>query len=246
MFGSAKIQNLEIKIQSLNDQLQKAAQENQSLKQALESAQRKSAELEAKLADTDLEQLKEEARASKAEFEGLKGLYTEKIQAFDASKEDEEQAFAREAALKRHNLENEIRDNRQSNQEYVSSTVKSFSDSYNYYLNQIKLLMDALSDVAASAGEVLFTEPNDDLKAKIGQQMAEKLKAETDPLRTGSGDRILIGSLEEEPAEEACEACEEAAEAVEEVCEACEEAVEAAQEACEACEEAAAEAPAEE
>ena len=194
MFGSAKIQNLEIKIQSLNDQLQKAAQENQSLKQALESAQRKSAELEAKLADTDLEQLKEEARASKAEFEGLKGLYTEKIQAFDASKEDEEQAFAREAALKRHNLENEIRDNRQSNQEYVSSTVKSFSDSYNYYLNQIKLLMDALGEVAAQAGEKLFSEPEEDLKTRLGRQMAEKLKEETDPLRNDEGDLILIGA----------------------------------------------------
>ena len=48
--------------------------------------------------------------------------------------------FARDQALQRHNLENEIRDNRQANQEYVANTVKTFGESYNYYLNQIKVV----------------------------------------------------------------------------------------------------------
>lgn len=233
MFGSAKLQNLEARIHSLESQLQQEVQEKLSALQKLENAQQKVAELEARLADTDLEQLKEDARASKAEFEGLKDLYAQKIQAFDSSKEDQEQAFAKEAALKRHNLENEIRDNRQANQDYVSSTVKTFSESYNYYLNQIKLLMDALGDVASRTGEALFAGSNEDLKAKIGQQMADKLKAETDPLRNDTGDLILIGTAEEaapaeeaeeepigepaeEPAEEAAPAEEEAAENEEE------------------------------
>lgn len=197
MFGSSKIRNLEDQLSNLNEKLQQTVQERDSLRQQLEAARQRIGEMENQLRDTDLEQLKDQEKATIAEYEGLKDLYARKIQAFDASKEEQEQAFAREAALQRHNLENEIRDNRQASQDYVSSTVKTFSESYNYYLNQIKLLMDALGDVAARTGEALFSESNDDLKAKIGQQMADKLKAETDPLRSDNGDLILIGTVEE-------------------------------------------------
>ena len=63
------------------------------------------AELEAQLNDFDLEQAKEAARASRAEYEGLRELYTRKNKEFDDSIEEQEQSFARESALKRHNLD---------------------------------------------------------------------------------------------------------------------------------------------
>ena len=243
MFGSSKIQELEAQIRELNRALERAEKEKIDLNQQLAAAKREAAELEARLADTDLEALKEQARATKVEFEGMKDLYARKIQAFDASKEEKEQEFARQAAIERYNLDNEIRDNRQANQEFVRDTVKTFGESYNYYLSQIKLLMDALGDVAARTGEALFAEPTEDLKTKFGQQMADKLKTDTDALRSDDGDRLLIGSTEEvkpeaAPAPEIVEAEaileETVAEAVEEAAPVVEEAAAEAQDAAEA------------
>ena len=256
MFGSSKVQALEAKIRELDRNLEQAAKEKTDLEQQLAAAKRRAAELEAQLADTDLEQLKEEVRSSKAEFEGLKELYAKKIQAFDNTKEEKEQEFARQAAIERYNLDNEIRDNRQANQEYVRKTVQTFGESYNYYLSQIKLLMDALGDVASRTGEALFAEPTEDLKAKFGEQMVDKLRIDTGTLRSDDGDKLLIGSTEEakheeEPTEEeaapapeiveaeaalgnaeytveaATETVEEAAPVVEEVAAEAEDAVEA-------------------
>lgn len=241
MFGSGKIQYLEAKLNELKGKLSQVSKENDSLKQDLESARKKISDLEGQLASTDVEKAKKQLESSIAEYQGLKDLYVRKNQEFDADREEKEQTFARQAAVDRFNLENEIKDHRQANQDYVSSTVKAFSESYNYYLHQIKLLMDALGDVATRTGETLFSEPNDDLKARIGQQMAEKLKAETDPLRDDAGNMILIGSTDKAK-EEAEEEIPPEAEAEEpEIAPAAEEP---AEEPVEVPEEAEAEAPA--
>ena len=142
------------------------------------------------------ERLKEEARTSHAEYEGLKELYQRKNREFDEYKEGAEQDFARDQAIQRHNLENEIRDNRQANQDYVSSTVKTFGESYNYYLNQIKVLMDALGDVATRTGAALFSGENGDLKSRFGAQMRDVLKSGADSLKGDDGDLILIGTAD--------------------------------------------------
>ena len=207
MFGSKRIQELETQLSELQSKLSKETAEKSELAQSLESANRRISELEEQLNDFDLEQLKADASASRAEYEGLKDLYTRKNREFDESREQAEQDFARDAALQRHNLENEIRNNRQANRDYVTSTVKTFGESYNYYLNQIKLLMDALGDVATRTGEALFNGENDDLKSRIGSQMRDALKSGTDGLRSDGGDVILIGSIDEaveaeEPAQE--------------------------------------------
>ena len=215
MFGSSKIHALEDQLRELNSKLERVTKEKDDLQQALDSARQQAAALEERLHDTDFEQMKEEVRTARAEFEGLKELYARKLQAFEDSKLDREQEFARQAALERYNLDNEIRESRLASQEFIGSTVRTFSESYNYYLNQIKLLMDALGDVAARTGEALFVEDNEDLKAKIGQQMADKLKAETDPLRAdnaNNGDLILIGTVEEEAKPEPAEPVDEAEE----------------------------------
>ena len=242
MFGSKKIQELESQLSSANGKLEQANKEKEELKSSLEAAQSKISELEAKLSNTNA--LEKQARATIAEYEGLKDLYSRKIDEFESSREEKEQEFARHSAIQRFDLENEIKENREANQNYVSETVKTFSDSYNYYLNQIKLLMDALSDVASHAGEVLFSEPNDDLKTRIGQQMAEKVKAETDPLRNEDGDLILIGSPEEEiPADSDEEADAEVDAETEEAAAEADEAADAeAEEAAVEADEAAAEA----
>ena len=164
MFGSKKIQELEDQVRELTERLSKQQAENADLTQQLDSAKNRIAGMEAQLMDFDLEQAKEAAKASRAEFEGLKDLYSRKNREFDEFKEEEEQRFARDQALQRHNLENEIRDNRQANQEYVANTVKTFGESYNYYLNQIKVLMDALSQVTERAGKNLFENDTDHLK----------------------------------------------------------------------------------
>ena len=197
MFGRSKIQALEEQVHDLELDLEQATKENEKLTEQLKAAKKKAADLEKEYGGTDVDTLREQLRSSQAEYEGLKELYNNKIREFDSSKEEKEQEFAKTAAVQRYNLENEIRDNRQANRDYVSNTVKTFSDSYNYYLNQIKLLMDALGDVASRAGESLFHESNEDLKTKLGQQMAEKIKAETDPLRSNNGDLILIGTTDD-------------------------------------------------
>ncbi len=177
MFGKKQIHALEDQVQSLQTQLAKAAQEKNSLTDQLDAANRRISELEAQLQDFDLEKAKEEALAAKAEYEGLRELYRQKNQEFDDTKEEKEQDFARDQALQRHNLENEIRDNRQANQDYVAKTVRTFGQSYNYYLSQIKTMMDALSDVAAQTGETLFAGENADLSDRFGTRMQEYLKS---------------------------------------------------------------------
>lgn len=201
MFGSKKIQELESQLRQVQDQLSQVTTERDGLSRQLQSATARVAELEAQLNDFDLERLKEEARAAKAEYEGLKDMYRRKNQEFDDSREEKEQTFARDQAIQRHNLENEIRDNRQANQEYVASTVRTFGESYNYYLNQIKLLMDALGSVAAQTGEALFSGENDDLKSRFGTQMRAVLKSDVGALDAGPDDFVIIGGGDEAPGE---------------------------------------------
>ena len=224
MFGGKKIQELEARVRELTEKLSRETAEKADLAQRLESANARIAEVEAELKDFDLERLKEQAKSTIAEYEGLKDLYTRKNREFDDSKEEAEQSFARDQALQRHNLENEIRDNRQANQDYVASTVKTFGESYNYYLGQIKTLMDALGSVAARTGEALFSGDNGDLKARFGSQMRDMLKSGAEALKGDGGESLFI----DEEEEEAAPAAEEAGEAV---CEAAEAAEECADEA---------------
>lgn len=209
MFGGKKLQDLEAQVRQLQEKLTQETNEKTDLAQKLESANSRIAEMEAQLKDFDLEKLKEEAKASRAEYEGLKDLYARKNREFDDSKEEEEQRFARDQALQRHNLENEIRDNRQANQDYVASTVKSFGESYNYYLNQIKVLMDALGNVATRTGEALFSGENTDLKARFGTQMRDVLRSGVDTLQGDAGDLMLIGSRDEPEVHQAEEEVDE-------------------------------------
>ena len=232
MFGSGKVNQLEAQLRNANDRLDQVTKEKNDLQQKLDSATAKISNLEAQLSDFDLEQLKEEAKTAQAEYEALKSLYAQKNREFDDSREDKEIEFTKKAAVDKHNLENEIRENRQANMDFVSSTIKNFTDSYNYYFDQIRLLMNALGDVAKRTGETLFTEAHEDMKVHMGIEMAEMMKADTDSLRSEEDGLVLITSSEEAIKQvEPEEAVEEAAEAAEEVAEAAEEAVEEAVEA---------------
>jgi hypothetical protein len=214
MFGSKKIQELEDKVRELTESLSRQQSENASLTQQLDTASSRIREMEAQLKDFDLERAREEAKASRAEFEGLKDLYTRKNREFDEYKEEEEQRFARDQALQRHNLENEIRDNRQANQEYVTSTVKTFGESYNYYLGQIKVLLDALGNVATRTGETMFSGGNADLRASFGHQMRDLLKSGVDDFDDGEELVVEAEEIHEAPVEAApVDAGEEPAEA---------------------------------
>jgi len=205
MFGSKKIAELEAQVRELTESLNRKQAENADLSQRLESALGRVAEMEAQLKDFNLEQATEAAKASRAEYEGLKELYTRKSREFDEYKEEEEQRFARDQALQRHNLENEIRDNRQANQEYVANTVKTFGESYNYYLNQIKVLMDALGNVATRTGAALFSGENADLRASFGHQMRDLLKSGVDAFGDDGAEELVV-EAEDIPEAEAPEA----------------------------------------
>ena len=206
MFGSKKIEELEARVRELTESLSKQQAENADLTQQLDSAKSRIADMEAQLMDFDLAQAKEEARASRAEFEGLKDLYSRKNREFDEYKEEEEQRFARDQALQRHNLENEIRDNRQANQEYVANTVKTFGESYNYYLNQIKVLMDALGNAATRTGAALFSGESADLRSSFGNQMRDLLKSGVEAFGEESDDLVVEGEDVPEVVEESAEA----------------------------------------
>lgn len=207
MFGSKKIEELEARVRELTESLNRKQAENADLSQQLESALGRVAEMEAQLKDFNLEQATEAAKASRAEYEGLKELYTRKSREFDEYKEEEEQRFARDQALQRHNLENEIRDNRQANQEYVANTVKTFGESYNYYLNQIKVLMDALGNVATRTGAALFSGENADLRTSFGHQMRDLLKSGVDAFGDDGVEELVV-EAEDIPEAEAPEASE--------------------------------------
>lgn len=223
--------------------------------QKLEEAQGKIASLEKQLEESEGAALKKKAQDTIVEYEGLKELYTQKTKEIEANRETVEEGFAREAAVKRRDLEDEIRTNREDNQNMVAETVKTFAGSYSYYLNQIRALMDAMSQAAKETGESLFTGEGGDIKERFGERILEHLHNDSDALKEGTGDILLIGQKEpehkaeeiDEGAEEASEeACEAAEEAVEETCEAPEEVqeetCEAAEESCETFQEAAEEA----
>ena len=122
-------------------------------------------------------------------------MYAKKIQEFDETLDEKEELFAKEDAVQRYNLEKEIQDDRQANRDYVSNTVKEFSESFNYYLNQIRMLMDALGDVAARTGTTLFQERDQKLLTSIGEAMVEKIHDEDELDPEGV---VLIKNIKED------------------------------------------------
>ena len=197
MFGS-KAKELESLLVSTKLELEKATEEKKKLEKDLASVKGELKQMKDMVNNSDAAKLEAKAKETIAEYEGLKEMYNQKIRSFDDSKEESEQSFAREAALKRHHLDNEIADTKQASQQFVSETVSTFSETYNYYLNQIKVLMDALSQVAVETGKTLFAHDADNLKVNFSQQMAETLKSGKDSLAGEDGDLIVIGASEED------------------------------------------------
>jgi hypothetical protein len=205
MFGSNN-KNYEMQIEHLKESLNNVTEEKKKVENELEKYKARISELEGKLAQTDLEVLKKETQETLAEYQGLKELYLRKNQEFDGNLQAKEESYAKEESLARHHLKEEIVQQKQDTEKIVSDTVNTFSETYNYYLNQIKVLMDALGNVASATGKQLFSGEAVDLKTEFGRQMVNALKQETDTLPQGSGDRILIGTSEEEAAAAEAEA----------------------------------------
>ena len=197
MFGS-RTKELSSLLTNTKLDLEKMTEEKNRLEKELGEAKAELKELKELIGDSDIRTLEEKAKATIAEYEGLKELYNTKIRTFEDAKIEEEQNFARESALKRHALENEIAANRKNNEEFVTSTVGSFTETYNYYLNQIKVLMDALGHVAQQTGQTLFEGDTENLKANFSQQLADALKSGTDKLEGDEGELIVIGASEED------------------------------------------------
>lgn len=196
-FGGKGKQELEAQVKELRDQLSKEQKARTDLEQELKIAKDRIAALQKENANNDYEALKAKSRESIAEYEGLKNLYNEKMQEFESSQGEKEEELARDIALKRFHVDEEVQETRKANEELVANTVKGFSESYNYYLDQIKILVNALGNVATQAGKTMFIEPADDLKAHFDHMLADELKSGKNVLRNESGDLIVIGSAEE-------------------------------------------------
>ncbi len=258
MFGNGKLKALESQLVSAKEKLESAIKEKTDLGQQLKQAQERIASLEKQLAESEGAELQKKAKDTIVEYEGLKELYIQKNKEIDANRESVEEGFAREAATKRHNLEEEIQTSRADNQNLVKETVQTFAGSYQYYMNQIQALMDAMTKAAKETGDSLFAGGPENIKEQFGARILEHLHNDSDALKEeGTGDILLIGQKEpkteetaeeavEEPAEAAgCAVEETAGKAAEEPAEAAacaaEEAAEAAACAAEECAEAATE-----
>ena len=244
MFGSGKIKELEARLSSMRNKLDSVEKEKKEALQQLTDAKGRIQELERQLAESEGTELKNQARKTIVEYEGLKDLYMQKNRELDESRESVEEGFAREAASKRHDLEEEIRTNREDNQTMVTETVKTFAGSYQYYLDQIRVLMDALSQAAKETGDSLFAGDQPNIKEVFGSRIREHLQNDTDALRQNAGDILLIGAEEAkaavaETAEEIAKAVEETEESDEEITDKVEETEGAVKEIAEAVEETA-------
>ena len=209
MFGSGKVAALESQIRELKEKLESTTRRKTELEKELSESKKRIADLEKQVSESELEQLKRQAKESMAEYEALKELYSKKVRNFDSSHEEKEADFAREAALERFNLETEIIQNRKASEEHVSKTVETFADTFQYYLNQIRLLTEALGKVASKTGQKLFSTDLEDLKMNFGLEMADELKSETDTLQHESGNLILIGTSDAAVKEEKAEKTQE-------------------------------------
>ncbi len=207
----AVIEELEGKIRSMEGDMQGIQREKKDLEAKLKTIQKEKTDLEAllnsangtiseleeRLKNTDFDELKEQAKKSAVEFEGLKELYNEKIKEFEESKESKEEEFAKEAAIKRNDLEEEIQGKRSENQDRLTNTVMTFTGSYMYYMDQIRMLMEALNQAATETGKTLFANDVEDLKECFGARIAEHLRNDVSELKQGDGDRLLIGPADQ-------------------------------------------------
>ncbi len=170
------------RISELEKSLSSANSNIADLEQSLASANASISELEERVAQTDLEELKEQARVALVEVEGLRSMYEKKIQDFDNSLEDKQELYEKEDARQRYNMVKSIEDGRLANRDYINNTLKEFSQSFGYYLAQVKLLMDALGDVAVKTGETLFQGQEEKLLTSIGEGISAKVQDEADAL----------------------------------------------------------------
>ena len=215
MFGKEKIRGLEDDLsrlrgtmeglekekKGLQEELSGARDQLQDVQTQLATAQARIAELEKCIAESENVELLEKARQTVVEYEGLKELYLKKNQEIDAVRESTEEGFAREAATKRQDLADEIEQKREDNREMIAETVSTFAGSYRYYLDQIRVLMDALSQAATETGRSLFRGDTAGLQESFGAKIVERLRDDTGSLPENQGDRLLIGTEEAEEKE---------------------------------------------
>jgi len=269
MFGKAKLQALETQLTAARDKMEAALKdkedllrqlnqakakiseqeeaarkEKEDLLSQLDQAQARISDLEKQVAESELTDLKKQARQTIVEYEGLKDLYARKNREIDETRESVEEGFAREAATKRNDLAEEIKTNRDNNREMVAETTSTFAGSYLYYLDQIRMMMDALNQAAQDTGKTLYDGDIGNIRERFGAKILEHLRSDREALPQNTGDRVLIGAEDlpaEEPDAPCCECGDEPAAESAEVPAAAVSAVQSALEASKAVAEKAAE-----
>ena len=201
MFGKKTIAALEGELSRTKEKLENALKEKADLDLQLNQTRQKISEMEKKIEECELTELKDKAKQTIVEYEGLKKHYIQKTRELEDTRAEVEESFAKEAAVKRHDLAEEIRTSRENNQNMISETIRTFSGSYMYYLDQIRVLMDALSRAAKETGETLFDGEGANVKGRFGDRIAEHLQNDADTLEQNSGDLLLIGTEETSEAE---------------------------------------------
>lgn len=131
----------------------------QRLIEKQEECERVTRELDALKERLDLEErtLKELQDACRQKLSDMDG----KSRQFEYEHAKIIQETQEESDRQRAELEREIKDNREKAGADLSERVRAFSDNYNYYLSQVKLIMDMLTRAAIKTGESFLTDDRD-------------------------------------------------------------------------------------
>ena len=92
----------------------------------------------------------------------VQSLYHQKLQDLEAQKNALAQELERRAKQQQESLEAELLRRREAEEERLRQKLAAFSRNYNYYLAQIKLLMDVLTRASITVGESFLTAENAD------------------------------------------------------------------------------------
>lgn len=125
----------------------------------------------------ELRALQSEIEKERQSLKKLQDTCRQKLSELDADKEAlrEERArllqeFDAETKQKREALEEEILLKKRQTEEHLQKNLTAFRDNYNYYLSQLKLLMDVLTKVSVTVSEAVLT-PEDKNTSELFQTM---------------------------------------------------------------------------
>lgn len=157
MFGNRRrIQELELQVESLTNELTAERQKQKKLQ-------------------SELLQHQESAVNDKTGYEELRALYSQKLREQEDARAAQDEQLVLQAAEARKALNNELDASRKESQDHLQNSLKSFSDSYLHYLDQIKLLFEMLNAAAIRTGATLALPDEEHIEDLFSDEMTRAL-----------------------------------------------------------------------